>query len=425
MITSFQRGQRGPLSAAPGTPPAIEVEIRLGRGRITSDIDVCCLSLGADGRLGDDRYFIFYNQPASPEGAIERAALPDGARFTVELGRLPSSLERLVFTASIDGPERMQELEWGEIRLRPVGATEWTAHRFEGRDFVTEQALLVGEVYRKNGQWRFWAVSQGFAGGLAKILAHFGAQVDGDSVSAGTGAAPAAPAAPPSPAPTLVAQHGETALQRLIDQAPAGGVLVLPRNEYQGPATIRKALVVEGNGSTLWGRTGPVLHVAHAGVELRNVGVEATCQDGGGDADVALEIAPGCTPRLEGVQVRGRVRGLEQEMGEWALPGSLSLGAIPPRQRNEFRLALRVPVACRLTSAVSGVRLHPEHLPAGEHQVTLFVEGVGSETLIAGEIVLHSPHLQRAIALTGSTVGAEGSAPVQGALLWEPGGAAR
>jgi hypothetical protein len=160
--------------------------------------------------------------------------------------------------------------------------------------------------------------------------------------------------------------------------------------------------------------------VDEPGVRLRNLGIEVTGPDAGGDSGVALSIAPGCFPELHAVQVRGRVAGLPQEAGDWALPGALGLGTLAPRQRNEFRLALRVPVECRLSSAVSGVRLEPETLRAGENEVTLLVEGVGADTLIAGEIVLHSPHLQRTIGLTGSTVGGQGAAPAQGALLWRP-----
>lgn len=415
--TNFQRGQRGPLSA--DAQPVVEVTVAIDPGHIRSDIDVCCVGLDAQRRMADDRYFIFYNQPRSPEGAITVSTERSRSRFTVDTARLPATIEYLVFTASIDGAERMPMLGASSIRAAVAGASADVVHEFSGRDFQNEQALLVGELYRKNGQWRFWAVSQGFAGGLPRLLEHFGADVAGDTVSTSVAAPPAAPA--PAPArPTVVAQHGDTALQRLIDGAPAGGVLVLPRNEYQGPGTIDKPLRVEGNGSTLWSRAGPVLRVTHPGVELHQLGVEATVQTGGGDTDVALDIAPGCAPRLDGIQVRGRVRGLEEEAGEWALPGAISLGRVAPRHRNEFRLALRVPVACRLTSAVAGVRLQPEALSAGDNEVRVVVEGVGAETLIAGEILLHSPHLQRTIALTGSTVGGEGSAPVEGALLWGP-----
>lgn len=416
----FQRGQRGPLPPAPGAGSGpLDLQVLLSPGRIRSDIDVCCLCLGADGRLGDDRYLIFYNQRSSPEGAVQlqpTSSRAGGAELQVDLAKLPGTIERVVITASIDGPETMAELERGEIVLRPRGAETRIVHAFRGADFRGEQALIVGELYRRGGEWRFWAVSQGFAGGLAKILEHFGAEVSDGTVQ---GSTPATPPRPPS-APVVVPEHGETALQRLVDQAAPGSVLHLPRNEYPGPLHIDKPLTLEGSGSTLWSRSGPVLRVSAAAVRLRNLGIEVTGPDAGGDTGVALSIAAGCFPELHAVQVRGRVAGLPQETGDWVLPGALSLGTLAPRQRNEFRLGLRVPVECRLSSGVSGVRLVPETLRAGENEVTLLVEGVGADTLLAGEIVLHSPHLQRTIGLTGSTVGGQGSAPVRGALLWRP-----
>jgi hypothetical protein len=68
------------------------------------------------------------------------------------------------------------------------------------------------------------------------------------------------------------------------------------------------------------------------------------------------------------------------------------------------------------------VLLAPEALPPGVTEIALSVEGVSADTLIAGEIVLHSPHLRRTIGLTGSTVGAHGSLPVRGTVLWRPPG---
>lgn len=426
-VISFQRGQRGPLPLSPDAETGVlDLQVLLRPGRIRSDIDVCCLCLGADGRLGDDRYLVFYNQRCSPEGAVQLQAISSpaqGAHLQVELAKLPAMIERVVVTASIDGAETMQELEHGRLVLSPRGGERCVVHEFHGGEFSGEQALILGELYRRGGGWRFRAVSQGFAGGLPKLLEHFGAEVRDDSVRASSPAAPPpSSAAPPSSTPVVVAEHGETALQRLVDQAAPGSVLHLPRNEYPGPVRVEKPLTIEGNGSTLWSRGGPVLHVRAAGVRLRSLGIEVTGSDDRNDADVALSIAPGCVPELHAVQVRGRVVGLEKETGEWALPGGLSLGTLAPRRRSEYRLALRVPVECRLTSSVSGVRLAPETLRAGENEVTLTVEGVSADTLIAGEIVLHSPHLQRTIGLTGSTVGGEGAALVRGALLWRPPG---
>jgi hypothetical protein len=334
----------------------------------------------------------------------------------VDLEKLPGTIERVVVTGSIDGPETMAQLAKGEIVLRPRGGDRCIVHEFRGAEFNREQALILCELYRRGAEWRFRAVSQGFAGGLAKLLEHFGAQVQGETVQSSVPVAPVRSA----PAPVVVPEQGETALQRLVDGAAPGSVLHLPRNEYPGPVRVEKALTIEGNGSTLWSRSGPVLHVGEPGVRLRNLGIEVTGSDDNGEAGVALSITPGCAPEMHAVQVRGRVVGLGAERGEWALPGGLNLGTLPPRRRNEFRLALRVPVECRLTSAVSGVRLAPERLRAGENEVTLTVEGVSSDTLLTGEIVLHSPHLQRTIGLTGSTVGGQGLPPARGALLWRP-----
>jgi stress response protein SCP2 len=417
---SFARGQRGPLPLGPGSHLGLlDVQVLLRPGRIRSDIDVCCLCLGPDGRLGDDRYLVFYGQRSSAEGAVQlqvMSAHAGGTEMQVDLAKLPGTIERVVITASIDGPEKMAELERGEIVLRPRGGDRCIVHEFRGADFSNEQALIVGELYRRGSEWRFRAVSQGFAGGLARLLEHFGAEVRDGTVYASNPEVTASPA----PGPVLVAELGETALQRLVDQAAAGSVLHLPRNEYQGPVRVDKALTIEGNGSTLWSHSGPVMHVEEPGVRLHNLGIEVTGVHTGGDAGVALSIALGCFPEMHAVQVRGGVAGLPQEAGDWVLPWTLSLGTLAPRERNEFRLALRVPVECRLSSGVAGVRLAPETLRAGENEVTLTVEGVSADTFIAGEIVLHSPHLQRTIGLTGSTVGGQGSVPVQGTLLWRP-----
>ncbi|HEX2211815.1 MAG TPA: TerD family protein, partial [Longimicrobium sp.] len=381
----FQRGQRGPLPRPAGMGPGVlDLRVQLSPGRIRSDIDVCCLCLGADGRLGDERYLVFYNQRCSPEGAVQMQSMSThtgGTQVQVDLEKLPGIIERVVVTASIDGPEKMADLAHGEIELRPEGGNCRIVHEFRGADFSGEQALILGELYRRGAEWRFRAVSQGFAGGLAKLLEHFGAEVQGETVRAST----PVPLAPPSSAPVVIPEHEETGLQRLVDGATPGGVLRLSRNEYAGPVRVQRPLTIEGNGSTLWSRSGPVLHIGAAGVRLRNLGIEVTGSDESGESGVALSIAPGCAPEMHQVQVRGRVVGLGEETGEWALPAALSLGTLAPRQRNEFRLALRVPVACYLSSAVSGVRLTPEALPAGETEVTLSVEGVGADTLIAGE----------------------------------------
>lgn len=149
-----------------------------------SAIDVVCFGVDAAGKLSDERYMVFFNQLASPGDAIvlttAGSAPTSVSTFALRLDTLPASIDRLVFAASIDGTGSM----------RGLGASAMTignaVFRFSGADFDTEKAVIVGEIYRRDGQWRFCAVGQGFAGGLSALLAHFG----------GTEAAPAAASAP-------------------------------------------------------------------------------------------------------------------------------------------------------------------------------------------------------------------------------------
>lgn len=155
-------------------------------------IDVSCFGVDEQGQLSDERYFIFYNQKASPEGAIAAIGKGNGdrERFRVDLSRLPSTIRRLVFTATIDGEETMSHIQSGYLRLLDQGR-EVARFSFAGQDFQTERATIIAEIYHKN-EWRIGAVGQGFHGGLSALLAHFGGQ------EVAEGAAPPPPAPQPS-----------------------------------------------------------------------------------------------------------------------------------------------------------------------------------------------------------------------------------
>jgi stress response protein SCP2 len=154
-------------------------------------VDVSCFGLDAGERLSDERYMVFYNQPASPEGAV-RLDLSGGlARFQLNLDALPASIAKLVFVAAIDGAQTMRALGASALTLGTALRFSWS-----GADFGDEKAIILAELYRRDGQWRFGAVGQGFNGGLSALLAHFG----------GTEASPAAALAPaPAPAPAPAA----------------------------------------------------------------------------------------------------------------------------------------------------------------------------------------------------------------------------
>jgi stress response protein SCP2/very-short-patch-repair endonuclease len=150
-------------------------------------IDFVCFGLDAAGKLAHDAYMTFFNQPATPCGGIAMAAGAPDATFAFELDRLPAAIERLVLAAAIDGAGSMDQLAQGHVRLLQDGR-ERLAFAFAGADFGAERALILAEIYRHDGAWRFGATGQGFNGGLDALVRHFGASV-----------AAAAPADVPAP----------------------------------------------------------------------------------------------------------------------------------------------------------------------------------------------------------------------------------
>ncbi|GAA3046063.1 hypothetical protein GCM10020000_27340 [Streptomyces olivoverticillatus] len=139
--------------------------------------DISCFGLDADERLADDRYFIFFNQPKSPEEAIQQlgAQAGDTDSFRVTLDRIPAHIRKLSFTATVDGAGQMSQTGPGYLRL-VAGGTEVARYSFTGAEFSTERAVMLGDIYLKDF-WRFAAVGQGFDGGLEALLRNFGGEV--------------------------------------------------------------------------------------------------------------------------------------------------------------------------------------------------------------------------------------------------------
>lgn len=191
------RGQKMPLSSL--TPsPSVEVGVQLPTNAGVT-IDVSCFGLDADGKLSDDRYFIFYNQKVSPCGGVTARGPGAGGQevFGVDLSRLPQTIKRLVFTAAIDGAGSMSDLQPGALRIL-AGGQEVASFPLKGSDFGNEKAIMIAELYFKD-VWRFAANGQGFNGGLSALLAHFGGQeVKGPAPAPAPTPAHVVPVAPPA-----------------------------------------------------------------------------------------------------------------------------------------------------------------------------------------------------------------------------------
>ncbi len=203
-MKALARGQKAALSSLGGSPSNLEVTVSLDLSQ-TSDVDVSCFGLDAQGQLSDERYFVFYNQPASPCGALQAKGAAPGVRqvFQVDLGKLPPTIKRLVFTAAIDGAATMSQISRGAVKVASAG-TPIAEFVLSPADYGGEKALMLLELYWKD-EWRIAATGQGFAGGLDALLRHFGGTVAEDS---GKSAAPPPPkpaSAPPPPQPVPVA----------------------------------------------------------------------------------------------------------------------------------------------------------------------------------------------------------------------------
>lgn len=135
------------------------------------DIDFACFGLDIQQKLSNDAYMTFFNQPKTPCGAVEYS----DSSFACQLDKLPVSIDRLVFTAAGEGA--MKQIQSGYLRFM-VSDKEAARFSFSGVDFQDEKAIMLAELYRKDGSWRFSAIGQGFNGGLDALVKHFGGEVE-------------------------------------------------------------------------------------------------------------------------------------------------------------------------------------------------------------------------------------------------------
>ncbi|MFI7497026.1 TerD family protein [Streptomyces sp. NPDC049687] len=188
--------------------------IPLPVARVTVDVaapvrlDVSGLLLTADGKVRSDDDFIFYNQPSGPGVTYRSGGGTSPDAITVDTGAVPPGIEKIVVTASPDAAgQTFQGIEpTATIRSADDNSVLAT---FTPPQLGTETALVVVEIYLRNGAWKARAVGQGYADGLAGIATDFGVTVEEPSAPAqpapaatpvAPAAAPPMPPAPPAPA---------------------------------------------------------------------------------------------------------------------------------------------------------------------------------------------------------------------------------
>ncbi|MEU2861409.1 VWA domain-containing protein [Streptomyces mirabilis] len=216
--TSMSKGANLPVAAG-----AVRAVLGWRGGAGAPDADASALLLGPGGRVRDDGDFVFYNQPRHASGAVRHLGKQrDGAATTdtveVDLRALEPEIERVVLCASADGGT-FGGLSGLTLRLLDAGTQQEIA-RFE-MEATTETAFIGGELYLRGGQWKFRAVGQGYASGLAGLATDFGISVESDGAGA-RGPEPAvSPGGTPAVSPALPPTGSRTAASTAAGAPPA------------------------------------------------------------------------------------------------------------------------------------------------------------------------------------------------------------
>ena len=151
------------------------------------DLDAAAFMLGADGQCPSDQEFVFYGNLTHTSGAVNHmgdnltgAGDGDDDQIRIDLSKVPANIEKIAFTVTIyEAEARCQN--FGQVSnayihlMDESNGTELIRYDL-GEDFSIETAVVVGELYRNNGEWKFNAIGSGFQGGLAALCAHFGIQ---------------------------------------------------------------------------------------------------------------------------------------------------------------------------------------------------------------------------------------------------------
>ncbi len=152
------------------------------------DLDASALALGENHKILSDEWFVFFNNLKSPDGSIEHQGdnltgegEGDDEVINIDLKSVPPQAVSIVITVSIyDAESRRQS--FGQVRnayIRVVNlANDVELARYDlTEDASVETAMVFGEVYRHSGEWKFRAIGQGYASGLAGIAKDFGVNV--------------------------------------------------------------------------------------------------------------------------------------------------------------------------------------------------------------------------------------------------------
>ena len=191
MAISLNKG--GNLSLSKTDPSLNQVLIGLGwDARATDgadfDLDASAFLLAGNDKVRAESDFIFYNQTRSPEGSVEhtgdnRTGEGDGddEAVKINLAKVPAEVQKIAITVTIHDAESRGQ-NFGQVQnafIRVVNdQTNVEIVRFDlNAEYSTETAMIFGELYRHNSEWKFRAVGQGYNGGLSAMCRQYGISI--------------------------------------------------------------------------------------------------------------------------------------------------------------------------------------------------------------------------------------------------------
>lgn len=193
MAINLSKGQKVDLTK--NNPNLKHILVGLGwdvnefQGGYDFDLDASVFALGVNGKCLQDSDFVFYGNLNHPSGAIIHkgdnltgGGDGDDEQIEIDLSLIPASINKIAFTVTIyDSDTRRQnfgQVSNAFIRIVDLDTDTELIHYDLGEDFSIETAIVVGEIYRYNGNWKFNAVGSGFRGGLAALCGYYGIEVE-------------------------------------------------------------------------------------------------------------------------------------------------------------------------------------------------------------------------------------------------------
>ena len=193
MPISLQKGQK--VSLTKGNPGLKKVVVGLGWDVNQFDtggdfdLDAAAFLLGDSGKTAKSEAFVFYGNLTHPSGSVQHMGDNltgegdgDDEQIKIDLTKVPTDVTKIAFTATIYEPEQRRQ-NFGQvnnafIRIYNEETGEEMLRYDLGEDFSIETAVVFGELYKNNNEWKFNAIGSGYQGGLAALCANYGVDVE-------------------------------------------------------------------------------------------------------------------------------------------------------------------------------------------------------------------------------------------------------